>query len=282
MTGTVQPFDWRHPQPEPSEVRRAVARWLSALTQHWTEVGRRRLGLALQFRPGKVRRCYVAQAFDDLPDQLLYYSIHWSDHASSLLGIPRPLALVLTLALLGESTDSLPTDRPLTAIETSLWEHVLDREWLTGMQACWQGSKSPSWQRGPLEPVPQFSPALKQQLTVLRAEAQAEWAGAKTIVVWLLTEALIREFFAPAAPATETPSAEALAQGIPLHITVRLGETLLPLRQLQQLRAGDVLLLNQRLDEPLAVLVEGEVRYRAWPGRLGRKRAVQITAFWES
>ncbi|MDW8222290.1 MAG: FliM/FliN family flagellar motor switch protein [Gemmatales bacterium] len=282
MTAAAKPYDFRQPQPEAPEVRRQVEAWLTALAQHWSDWAQRQLGMTWRCQLGTIRRCFIAHAFEDMPPSLLVYPLAWSAQAGSLLGVSRPLALALTLALLGEKTDTLPADRPLTPIETSLWEYLLDQHLLARMKTSWVGPAMPSWQRGALETTPQFSGILKQQTCVLRAELHSPEPFAEARIIWLLTEAVLQEYFRPARPdASASVAPQMLAQAIPLQVTVQLGQTQLPLTQLQRLRCGDVLLLEQRLDEPLMVFLEHEPHFRAWPGRLGRQRAIQIAAFWE-
>ena len=45
------------------------------------------------------------------------------------------------------------------------------------------------------------------------------------------------------------------------------------------LRPGDVLILDQRVNEPLWGEVATAVKFRGWPGRVGRRQAVQITGW---
>jgi flagellar motor switch protein FliM len=279
MTAAPKPYDFRQPQPEPPEIRRQLTLWLEALIERWQELGRQQLQFPWSLQLASLRRCYVASILGELPENLLVYPVQWSARAGSLLGISRPLALALTLAMLGETVASLPADRPLTEVEFALWEYVLDQRLLAGAKACWAREPSPLWQRGAREPAPQFSSVLRQQTIVFLADLSTAPPWADGHILWLLTESVIQEFFSarPSEPSAGI-SPQELLQGVPLQLVVQLGQTRLPLAQLHQLRSGDVLLLEQRLDEPLLVLLEDQPRYRAWPGRVGTQRAIQILA----
>ena len=61
-----------------------------------------------------------------------------------------------------------------------------------------------------------------------------------------------------------------------LEISVQLGAARLPLHQLTRLRVGDLVILDQRVHEPLAAFVAGEQKFKGWPGRAGARQAFQI------
>lgn len=284
MSLAAIPYDFRQPQPYPPEVQRALRAWLTVFLTQWGDYCRREMHLATKLRLDALRRAYVEPTLADLPDAVLAYPVQWSSTASSLLVVSRRLALAWTLARLGEKCEALPTDRALTLVETTLWEHLLDHAFLAVARDSWASEPAPIWQRGPRELAPPFTPIFRQQPALLLAELRAEEPFADGFVLWLLSEAVVRQFFAATAtglaassPASP-PRLEELLQDVPLQLTVQLGAVQLPLAQLQQLRTGDVLLLEQRLEEPVLVLLEGTVRYTAWPGRIGSQRAVQIAA----
>lgn len=56
-----------------------------------------------------------------------------------------------------------------------------------------------------------------------------------------------------------------------------LGDTHVTFKELANLRAGDVLMLNQKISEDVKILVNGVAKFFARPGVAGTKRALQIT-----
>ncbi len=67
-----------------------------------------------------------------------------------------------------------------------------------------------------------------------------------------------------------------LLRGTDCDLVARLGELDLSLDRVVRLREGDLLPLPQRVDEPLAVMVDDRPLFLAEPGRLGRNRAVKL------
>jgi flagellar motor switch protein FliM len=64
--------------------------------------------------------------------------------------------------------------------------------------------------------------------------------------------------------------------GVP--VAAELGSTRVTIRDLLELRAGDVIRLDARPELPVEVLVNGRVKYLGVPGRLRSRLAIKITA----
>ena len=66
---------------------------------------------------------------------------------------------------------------------------------------------------------------------------------------------------------------------LPLDITVVLGTVELTLGELARLMVGDVIILDQRVSDPLPAFLAGENKCRGWPGRVGSRQAFEIQSF---
>jgi flagellar motor switch protein FliM len=109
---------------------------------------------------------------------------------------------------------------------------------------------------------------------------QARW-------LWLVPQQyLITGLTQSAADSQKRPAArqslEQLIGEMPVELSVRLGETELPVSQLTRLRAGDLVILDQRVSQPLQACVGGHARFQGWPGRVGPRRAFQIDSLVDS
>lgn len=69
----------------------------------------------------------------------------------------------------------------------------------------------------------------------------------------------------------------ALLGGAPLDLAVELGATEVPARSITELREGDTLVLDARVDRALSVLVGGHVRFLCRPGMIGNRVAVRVS-----
>lgn len=62
----------------------------------------------------------------------------------------------------------------------------------------------------------------------------------------------------------------------PLNLQAVLGHSSITIEEFLQLYQGDVIELDQKITDPLTILTEGVPKYKAQPGRRGKKLAVQI------
>jgi flagellar motor switch protein FliM len=69
---------------------------------------------------------------------------------------------------------------------------------------------------------------------------------------------------------------ESLVRGMQAEIVVRLGGVQLSGPQLGGLRVGDLVVLDQRVGEPLRAMVRGEPKFLGWAGRVGDRQAFEI------
>ncbi len=69
---------------------------------------------------------------------------------------------------------------------------------------------------------------------------------------------------------------------VPVELSVRLGTTHIPLRQLLTLREGDVVPLKTRVGEPVVAPVQGQPKFRGRVGTRGKHLAFQVTELMES
>lgn len=61
-----------------------------------------------------------------------------------------------------------------------------------------------------------------------------------------------------------------------LPITAVLGKTIINIKELLDLKSGDVLVLNQKVNRPIEVKLKNVTRYTAQPGILGKKKGINL------
>ena len=64
--------------------------------------------------------------------------------------------------------------------------------------------------------------------------------------------------------------------GVLVEVVAHLGRAMLPLTELMQLQAGDVIPLEGRTTNPVRVFVDNKEKFLAVPGRSGQQRALRI------
>jgi flagellar motor switch protein FliM len=71
---------------------------------------------------------------------------------------------------------------------------------------------------------------------------------------------------------------ETLVREMDVELAVTLGTAELTLYDLARLQTGDVVVLRQKVSEPLTAGVGGTPKFRVWPGAVGGRQAVQVHA----
>jgi flagellar motor switch protein FliM len=285
---TAQPYDFRRPTRLPAAVQQLGERWLLAAC---TLVTKRAVAAGLKPSHNTPVE-YTLQGLDTsrfrdvlaaLPDTAIAYLLRgprpdWV----GLLIWPRPLLLALGEGLTGVLPDKLPEERALTVVELSLADYLVQELFLGPLRDTWPGQELPSLEVGPRDlgvKWSRFFPAervLAESVLIVRGPF-----GEQTCRLLLPPEAL------PGAEAQgEGPSAaelrerlEGLVRTVPVDVTVTLGRAELPLSQLGKLKVDDVIVLGQRVRDPLVVAVAGRDKFQAWPGRVGSHQACQIASY---
>ncbi len=75
---------------------------------------------------------------------------------------------------------------------------------------------------------------------------------------------------------TSAGDAASQTAGVALEVIVPLAETVMPSRELANLRVGDVIATGKDVGEPLDVAIDGTVAFRANLDKAGNKKAVRI------
>ncbi len=285
---SVEPFNFRKPGRLGSDLEQRLGGWLRTGCVRTPD----RLAKYMPYRPELEFRgleiVRPGEGLARLPDSSIGYRIALgTEEMLTMLVFPRQLALALVAAMLGDPGSELPGDRELTLVEESLCEYVVQNLLLPVLQETWPGMDPLKIEVRQKEPTPKwvrFFPA-DQNIVVCSFEVKAPF-GEQTWH-WLMPQkGLLEQFAQPASPAERTtdaarPRLEAVVQQVPAEIRVTLGSVELPLSYLAGLRVGDLVILNQRVSEPLTASVAGQKKFHGWPGRIGSRQAFQIESVTE-
>ena len=286
---SVEPYDFRKPARLASELEQRVAAWLRAgcalVPEKWAADLPVRVELCLE----GMETARPADALGALPDAAVAYRIGVAAHEmTTLFVVPRPLVLALVGGMLGDACAELPPDRAVSPVEESLYELLVQRL-LAALREAWPGDESPALRLEQVEPAPSRTRIFGRDDHVVVCRFAARGPFGEADCRWLIPQAgVIRQFSqsdtapAPSQEANVRPRLEAIVREIPLEVTVRLGAAELEVSDLSRLRAGDLVLLDQPVSEPLEACVASEPRFRVSAGRLGAKQACQIEAFVEN
>lgn len=287
----VQPYNFNKPGRLAGDLGQRLADWLQAACALASKKcsGLMPFAFELSFVELDIFRC--KDALQKLPEAATGYRINVVEESLALLAsFPRPLALALVAGAEGEQVTSLPEDRPLTAVDKSLLELLVRELLIEVLQETWPSPEEVRLELGQYEPYPKWTRLFPPDENVVVCSLTFSGPFGQQNWHLLLPHQGSLEKLSRLGPGQEEateelaarPRLEALVRDIPVEITVWLGTLELPLSQLAELRAGDVLVLNQRVTEALTAWIGRVRKFRGWPGRVGSHMAFQIESPVES
>jgi flagellar motor switch protein FliM len=286
----VQPYNFTKPGRLASDLEQRLGVWLrgtcSLAPKKWAKQLPYKVEMAFQ----EVDSLRPPDALARLPEAAVGYRVNFLPGGTpTLLSLPRPLVLALVAGMLGDPGGELPPDRELTVVEDSLCEYMVHDLLVAALQETWTGAAGIRLQMGPKETNPRWSRILPADDNVILCTFTLTGPFGEQPWHWLLARKGLLEEYARSGQPVGAPEAkgsrlllEAVVRELPVAVSVCLGSVELPLSQLARLREGDLVILNQRVTEPLTALISGERKFRGWPGRVGSAQAFEIDSLIDS
>jgi flagellar motor switch protein FliM len=277
-------FDFR--KPPAGELGRQATGWLTAACRRAAGPWSRLLPYSATLALGTVEVTDAGVALAALPEDAITVPLTTTDAAdgTTLLVLRRPLLLALLAGLVGETPLELPPDREATELELSLVGYLTRELFLDPLEKAWPAATPPRFTPG-APTVPRFAWTAGSAEPALFATCAATTPVGDHSVYLLVPRsglgsklAAAETRAAPPPPPAPTAQMEALVREMAVELTVLLGTADLTMSELNGLRAGDVVVLRQKVDQPLDGLVAGARKFRVWPGVVGEKAAVVIDA----
>ena len=192
-------------------------------------------------------------------------------------------------AALGGAVGEAATDRELTSVEEAVCEYLIQKLFAALLQEAWPGANPLQLTLGTREPAACWGRLFAQDENLIACEFVVTGPFGEQPWHWLLPfKGLPQQLGGSAGLGTPAPEAEpdhrlrALVDDLPVEVVALLGTAELTLSQLAGLQAGDVVLLKQRVSDPLSAVVAGRPRFRVWPGRSGSRQSFRIESLTES
>jgi flagellar motor switch protein FliM len=276
-------YDFR--KPPPGELGRQAERWLAAACRRMAGPWTRLLPYPAPLKVSNVEVVGAAAGLSALPDDAAAVPLTADgEEGVILLVVRRPFLLALLSGLVGETPSALPEDRDPTELEASLVGYAVRELFLDSLERAWPALTPPKLAPGPLLPPRLAWPGSGSDLVLFATLDAATPFGEHPVYVIVPRSgpgAKLAAADAPAAapaPPVPTRHIEALVREMSVELTVLLGTADLAMSALSGIKAGDVLVLRQKVDQPLDGLVSGARKFRVWPGVVGDRAAVVIDA----
>jgi flagellar motor switch protein FliM len=283
-TATYRAVDFRKRRSEAVAVPRPLAQWQDRLCTLAGEAWNKHLPSPVKWSRSRHELLPFAEVLEKLPDPGVGFVVTIGEMSfPTLWSFATPQALALAADLLGNLEPDWPKARALTAVEESLMQ-LLIHELAWALGESWPGRQSIACRAGDFEPRVARSRLFGRPDKMIVTEFCLATRLGDAECRWIIPEAPFEQLAGvewPQTPQVDEPKSatsgiERLAVALPITLTVRLGEARLPMAQLAGLEVGDVVVLDQFINEPVVADIHGVAKYRGFPGRIGMQSSFQI------
>jgi len=280
---TPAPFDFR--KPPPGELGRQVVRWLTGACRSSARNWSRLLPYPAELELGPIEVVSATAGLEALSDDVIAIPLATAnpEDGAPLLLFHRPVLLALLAGLVGETSTALPADREPTELEQSLLGYLVQELFIEGLEKAWPAADPPRIIAGTSgSPRKVWTGGGGDLLLFVQFNLTAPF-GAHPVYL-LVPRSGVWAKLGAAASRSKPPSAvptehiQALVREMTVELTVLLGSAELSMQDLAGLHAGDVVILRQKVDQPLDGLLAGTRMFRVWPGVVGDRAAIVIDA----
>ncbi|GIW78405.1 MAG: hypothetical protein KatS3mg105_0212 [Gemmatales bacterium] len=221
----------------------------------------------------------------DLEETDLGYrvTLNGTEGKHCLLVLTRPLAIRLVALVTGGSLEEELLDRDLTVIEEAVADYVTQQLFLPSLQESWRETAPLELGHPAREANPKWSKVFAADEKVVVGTFVAKIGAFESSWKWILPQDELLKLVANEPMAQVANNADVLARlkalvnGIRVEIVVQLGSVQVPVAQLSRLRPGDLIMLDQSINEPITAQIAGIKKFEGWPGRVGQRQAFRIS-----
>ena len=278
---TVTAYDFTRPPPLAPDLRAKLAQWLGRANVLLAET-LAGMGVSVEFRFVDISTEMPAGWLQKWSEKDLAIQVIQDEATDpSLIAMPNALAQELVGRILGDHPDKQPDPRELTAAESCIAEFLIETV-VRSLKETWQGDTAIDLAIGSTEANLRRTRIFRPTEPMLVCRSIAKTPLGEFPWCWLLNNEFLARMLGltpSTSPAGKPPSRqhlEGLVRAMRAEVEVRLGTVQLSGPQLARLRVGDVVVLDQRVSDPLRASIHGEPKFRGWAGRVGNRQAFEL------
>jgi flagellar motor switch protein FliM len=286
MTEHSEAYDFRRPSQLADDVEQLLTQWRDALVKLAKPRLLENLNCSLPLEAGELRAMQVDAVAQLHTEPILIMQHRVGDSGVGWLTVPRRIILAMLEQMLGQAVTKLPEDRELTDIEVTLFD-LFCQEMCQAMvlsQPCKPGLACERFGSPRFENIAQaFTES--EQLIVAEISLLGDYQG--QTFRWILSQKAVLRFVTHVTESGNKrngprPELARRVHQIPISVIVRLGKTSVHWKELADLRVGDVIILDQRVTDPLQAEISDQPMFLGWAGRHGNRQAFRISELIES
>lgn len=272
------PFDFRNAGTSDFVVR-SLKTWLQKSEGTFSDSWEATAGSRANLRCGSVLSRTFEEGVRTVGSACVGYSILLGqDKFPTLACIPNTHAIQIANHVVGSGLEGDPPERKLTSIEVSLCR-MLFETFGSALSIAFAGTEPLSVVTGDYDESPQLSRLIPVEELVLCTKITMVVDGVTANVTWLLPRKSMEHLFENATGtslARDANHPREIVMQLPLDLIGILGKTVMDMADVAELRVGDIVTLNQKINEPLTVCIDDTPIFKCWPGRIGRQQGLQI------
>lgn len=281
---TLTSIDFSAPRRLAGTANRALSSWNATATSMLQEYWQSLAGNRITLQPARIDSSVAQKAQQALPDPGYAALLKIGpDRFDGMVAFSNRIVLTLVSEMLGTLGDTWPEQRPLTAAELSLVE-LLFGEIARALSQGWPEVTPLPVVMDQVIVRPLRSRIFQPRENLVRIVVVVTTAVGEETFVMLMPQAGlasigINETAVPAASEQNaSPQMRALAESLPVAMTVGLGKATLTLGEMNRLAVGDTLVLDQSAGSPLEARIAGRLQWLGFPCRLGQRQGFRILA----
>lgn len=277
---TYEAIDFRKPGRVSEDIGQMLFKWQHGSREAIEFGWGRYISSALEIAPAQPAPLTGAE-LRTLDESVVAYRVD-IDRASytTLILVNRSLAVALVQEVVGNPASELPEQRQLTDIELTCLDYLLED--LTRAIQSGQSLKPPRklTLTGRVQ-LKELHTQFPENVTNTDVSFQVGFPYGSERIHWVLPQEATLDLVASFATHNSTDAQnrkdlEKLLRGAPAELRVRLGDTKVQLSRLANLKQGDVIVLDQRIDDPLIAELGGQPMFRGWGCKVGKQQVFQI------
>lgn len=254
--------------------------WFSKSTSFFSDYWVETTGYSARLGLGTIVNDPFDKILDGIPRDDLCCTATLEGHLPSLWYAPAAQFRLIVGDMLGLTEADEESDKPLGEIELDLAAYFINRLAESVAQG-WMGDNELSIELGQLGKDAHKLRLFrgKDLVSNICIEIKTKLGTAK--LNWLVPKQKLTELMDDTVDQrqrshTASPPKELVAQ-LPLEVVTVLGNAKIPMSELANLKPGQLIRLDQRIDAPMVSLVDGRRSFECWPGRIGDSQAVQVS-----
>ena len=280
MTHAAYPtFDFRSASIVDAAVQ-GLKCWLQTSSLSFEELWTACSGSKGSFRLEKLKTKSFEEALNGLANHSIGMPIFFSTvDAPAICLIDRADLLKIVHLFLGITHEDEPADRELTNVECNLGAFFIDTL-ANSLAEGWMGKDTPTSNSGDFEMSPKRSKTIGLKELVHNAKLIMSFEGFEIELNLLFPKENFDRWFEELSNKQVSESFNdptEIVATIPIEVCCLLGESEISMNKLANLACGDILMLDQKIDEPLIAMIGDKEFLECWPGKTGNCQAIQIT-----